>query len=178
MAVCGCAADIYGGENLTSCSFDQFISCAFVARDPYITDPSIEANCGCLSECEETSYDVSICSSPMPHAYAKKSLLDSLNVPHLNASNIDQNIISLKVFFGEMRYTLIEQQSMCTWVSLFGELGGQLGLCLGASVLTIAELLQLLGTLCVRFCGRKEHTATTNDVPLTKSKIVKVQPLN
>ena len=114
----------------------------------------------------------------MPHAYAKKSLLDSLNVPHLNSSNIEQNIISLKVFFGEMRYTLIEQMSMYSWMSLFGELGGQLRLCLGASVLSIVELLQLLGTLCVRLCGRKENTATTNDVPLKKSKIIKVQPLN
>ena len=91
----------------------------------------------------------------MPNDYIRESLVKSLNVPQINDSNIDKNIISLKIFFGEMRYTLIEQQSLYSATSLFGELGGQLGLCLGASVLTIVELLQLLGVLCVRLCQRK-----------------------
>ena len=79
-----------------------------------------------------------------------------MNIHILGACDIvDRKIVdSLQVFFGEMHYTLIEQQGVYTWVSLFGELGGQLGLCLGASVLTIVELLQLLGVLCSRLCER------------------------
>ena len=102
----------------------------------------------------------------MPNDYERESLAKSLNVPQLNASNIDKSIISLKIFFGEMRYTLIEQQSLYSPTSLFGELGGQLGMCLGASVLTIVELLQLLGVLCARLC---ENTSK-------KTAIVHVRP--
>ena len=164
--ICGCAPHTYGGENVTVCSYQQFVSCSFDAEGTYDADPSIEAGCGCLPTCEETIYDASVSSSRMPNDYSKEALAKSLNIQQINASNIDKNIISMKVFFEEMRYTLIEQQSVYTWVSLFGELGGQLGLCLGASVLTTVELLQLLGVLCSRLCER----------PSAQTHIVHVQP--
>ena len=131
------------------------------AKDHYDADPSIEARCDCLPECEETIYDVSVSSSAIPNDYARESLVESLNVPQINAGNIDKNIIRLKIFFREMRYTLIEQQRLYSSTSLFGELGGQMGLCLGASFLTAVELLQLLGTLCAWLCKRPSEETTT-----------------
>ena len=162
LSICGCAGHIYGGVNVTICPYLQFVSCSFAATDQYDADPSIEAGCGCLPTCEETIYDVSVSSSGMPNDYSRETLAKSLKIPPLNSSNIDKNIISLKIFFLEMRYTLIEQQSMYTPTSLFGELGGQLGLCLGASILTIVELLQLLGVFCAQLC--KKHSEKTTIV--------------
>ena len=81
----------------------------------------------------------------------------------LNIHNFDKNILKLKIFFGEMRYTLIEQQSLYTSAFLFGELGGQLGLCLGASLLTIAELMQLLVELCPYFHKTSVKQTTVGD---------------
>ena len=63
LSVCGCAPHIYAGNNVTVCSYTQFITCAFGADAQYDADPSIEASCDCLPECEETIFDVSVSSS-------------------------------------------------------------------------------------------------------------------
>ena len=163
---CGCSDHLYGGDNYTVCSYIQFINCSLPARAHYDADPSIEASCGCLPECEETLHDATVSSSVINN-HIKQKLVESSNVSRLNIQNFDKNILSLKIFFGEMRFTLIEQQSLYTAASLFGELGGQLGLCLGASLLTIAELMQLLVELCPYFHkgSVKQNTVGDKDVP-------------
>ena len=170
---CGCASYLHGGNtNVEICSFVE-LNCSSAARVEYIANPSIEANCGCHQECKETIYDVYVSSSEIDND-AKVRLLEVLDVPNLNINNFNKNIINLKIFFGEMRYTLIEQQSLYTWVSLFGELGGQLGLCLGASILTIAELLQLLGAVCAWLCKESLIKSSVADGPSNKSTIVDI----
>ena len=175
LSLCKCSAHYLGGNNVTFCSYPRLIDCADDALVLYDTNSSIQASCGCLPECEETIYDVSVSSTGMPNRYIKESLIKSLNVPQINASNIERNILSLNIFFGEMRYTLIEQHSVYTWLSLFGELGGQLGLCLGASVLTIAELLQLFQVLCAWWCKQSpKQNAPAEEVPANKSTIIDI----
>jgi len=162
LSECGCSSHINGGENVTICSFKDFLKCALPARGLYDADPSMQVACDCLPECEESVFDVSVSSAVMPHDLMRERLVRAINVPQVNITNIDKNIISLKIFFGEMRYTHIEQEPRYTTTSLFGELGGQMGLCLGASVLTLAELLQLVAGLCMLLCKRtalKKSTA-------------------
>ena len=162
LSECGCASQLLGGNNYPVCSYTQFINCSSPAQTKYDDDPSIEARCGCVPECEETIYDVTVSSSAI-NEYIKKRVVEKANVPSLNTHNFDKNVIGLKIFFGEMRHTLIEQKSLYTTVSLFGELGGQLGLCLGASILTLAELLQLLIKLCVCYCKNPLKQNATED---------------
>ena len=143
LSLCSCSGHLYGGDNYTVCSYIQYTNCSVPARAHYDADPSIEASCFCLPECDETIYDATVSSSVI-NSHIKQKLVESSNVSRLNIHKVEKNILSLKIFFGEMRFTLIEQQSLYTSASLFGELGGQLGLCLGVSLLTIAELMQLL----------------------------------
>ena len=173
LSLCGCASHVHGGNNIEVCSYVVFNNCSFQALGEYTADPLIEANCDCHPECKETIYDVYVSSSDI-NDDSKTCFLKTLNIPELNINNFDKNILSLKIFFGEMRYTLIEEQSLYTWVSLFGELGGQLGLCLGASVLTIAELLKLLGALCTCLCKQSPNKSTVADECSNKSSIVDI----
>ena len=165
LSLCSCSAPFYGGDTYTVCSYTQFINCSLPAGAHFETDPSIEASCGCHPECEETIYDATVSNSVINN-HIKQRLVESSSVSRLNIHNFDKNILKLKIFFGEMRYTLIEQQSLYTSASLFGELGGQLGLCLGASLLTIAKLLQLLVELCPYFhrASVKQNTVGNKDV--------------
>ena len=70
--VCGCAPHTYAGNNVTVCSYCQFITCTFGAETQYDADPIIEASCDCLPKYEETIYDVSVSSSNMPNDYIRE----------------------------------------------------------------------------------------------------------
>ena len=113
LSLCGCASHLHGGNNVEVCPYVVFSNCSLQARDEYMADPSIEANCDCHPECKETIYDVYISSTGI-NDDSKTHFLKTLNIPELNINNFDKNIVSLKIFFGEMRYTLIEQQCVYT----------------------------------------------------------------
>ncbi|XP_064650053.1 uncharacterized protein LOC135501729 isoform X2 [Lineus longissimus] len=65
---------------------------------------------------------------------------------YLDNGNIDaafytDNFLSLDIFFREMSYELIEQQPAYDQFALISDIGGSMGLFVGASVLTLCELL-------------------------------------
>ena len=47
----------------------------------------------------------------------------------------------MDIFYKELRYELVQQHEAFELLSLFSEVGGFLGLLLGASVLTVCELV-------------------------------------
>ena len=56
----------------------------------------------------------------------------------------------MDIFYKELSYEQISQQPAFEFLSLLGEVGGFLGLLLGASVLTVCELLDYLSLLFIR----------------------------
>ena len=50
----------------------------------------------------------------------------------------------MDIFFDELKWSQVTQRESFGVLSLFGEIGGFLGLLLGASVLTVCELLDFL----------------------------------
>ena len=62
------------------------------------------------------------------------------------------NLAKLNIFFGELNYQTITQIKAYNFGSLLGDIGGQMGLFIGASILTLLEfgeyfLVILIGTL-------------------------------
>ena len=57
------------------------------------------------------------------------------------------NYIQLDGFYQELSYTKIEQQEAFSFISLLSEVGGFLGLLLGASILTVCELVDYVSHL-------------------------------
>ena len=63
------------------------------------------------------------------------------------------------ITFKELAYTEIKQSAVYTPDSLFGEIGGQLGLFLGASILSVIELLDLaVVSIWRKFCASSLKT--------------------
>ncbi len=54
----------------------------------------------------------------------------------------------MDIFYQTMSYEVIQHNVAFDFLSLLSEIGGFLGLLLGASVLTVAEFLDYLGLLC------------------------------
>jgi hypothetical protein len=78
---------------------------------------------------------------------------------------IDSSIdIKLLIEFKELAYTKTSQSPAYPADSLFGEVGGQLGLFLGASLLTLMECLDLLAISCISFLTKKKQHSQTSGI--------------
>ena len=59
------------------------------------------------------------------------------------------NFIQVDIFYEELSYQRIEQNIAFEFLSLLSEIGGFLGLLLGASVLTVCELVDFITIMSV-----------------------------
>ena len=65
------------------------------------------------------------------------------------------NFIQVDIFYQELSYEEIEQNIAFEFLSLLSEIGGFLGLLLGASILTVCELVDYLVLALLRKCSNK-----------------------
>ncbi len=65
------------------------------------------------------------------------------------------NFLQVDIFYQELSHRVIEQNVAFEFLSLLSEIGGFLGLLLGASVLTVCELMDYITLLIFRKLNRK-----------------------
>ncbi|XP_014679206.1 PREDICTED: degenerin unc-8-like [Priapulus caudatus] len=53
------------------------------------------------------------------------------------------NFLKISVYYKDMKFKSTKLQKAYTWVSFLAELGGMFGLCIGFSLLTFVEVLEL-----------------------------------
>ncbi|KAL1251782.1 hypothetical protein QQF64_019578 [Cirrhinus molitorella] len=77
-----------------------------------------------------------------------------------------ENILVLDIFFEALNYETIEQKKAYELAGLLGDIGGQMGLFIGASILTILELFDYLYEV-IKFklcrCAKKKHQRSNNN---------------
>ena len=103
--------------------------------------------CDCLYPCNQIMYDTKLTTLtiPTPMVLAENRLR---NDTYVTTEEIMQNMINLKVYFPSLQVTKVKQVAAYTFVELISNLGGQLGLFLGASLLTITEFFDYICRLC------------------------------
>jgi hypothetical protein len=91
----------------------------------------------CPEECDSIQYDIS-------HSFTK-----------LSAQNeIDKNSVSFAVFYENPQYTVIDQIAQMNVFDLISNIGGNLGLFIGISFLSFAELIELLVEIIYIILGK------------------------
>ncbi|KAI2650673.1 Acid-sensing ion channel 1B [Labeo rohita] len=77
-----------------------------------------------------------------------------------------ENILVLDIFFEALNYETIEQKKAYELAGLLGDIGGQMGLFIGASILTILELFDYLYEV-IKYklcrCAKKKHQRSNNN---------------
>ncbi|KAM7446204.1 hypothetical protein ABFA07_005421 [Porites harrisoni] len=101
----------------------------------------------CTSPCNENVYKLTISTSKFPSLAYQRILL--ANKKKLEKRNIPSNLLSsyllqLNVFFEELNYEVIEESIGYGLVNFIADIGGNVGIWIGVSALTIAEILELL----------------------------------
>ncbi|XP_033108983.1 acid-sensing ion channel 2-like [Anneissia japonica] len=138
LSECGCRPIRYPG-NATECTPKQTTGCAkdVLSR---MKNGSLEA-CDCPVPCAYTSFDTSVNYALIPSESVSGEMTTKYNV---SESYIAENFVLLDVYYEDLNFQAYKQKPAMTFSALLSDVGGQLGLFIGASVLTFAELGQYL----------------------------------
>ncbi|XP_025975974.1 acid-sensing ion channel 5 [Dromaius novaehollandiae] len=145
---CGCLPFILPG-NARECDIQKFYSCVY----PAIYEIELEGLCTagthnstCPVPCEETDYPTTVTYSSFAGEKAIKFISAKLK---RSPEYIRQNLVHIDIKYHDLNYKMTQQQKALTVADLLADVGGQLGLFCGASMITIIELLEYIFT---NFC--------------------------
>ncbi|XP_020647763.3 acid-sensing ion channel 4 isoform X1 [Pogona vitticeps] len=125
--------------NETICSPNVYIECADHTLDAAVEDS--QERCVCPTPCNMTRYGKEISMVRIPNKGSARYLARKYN---RNETYIRENFLVLDIFFEALNYESIEQKKAYNLAGLLGDIGGQMGLFIGASVLTVLEILDYI----------------------------------
>ncbi|XP_072048341.1 acid-sensing ion channel 2-like [Amphiura filiformis] len=159
---CDCRPLGYTGDTET-CTPDQQTDCVAKALQEYRLLASSDA-CNCPTQCTEIVYTASLSMTSFPSDQLEQEYLKNYETfievvdDEGNSSfstsgerNLRKNLVYLDVYFDELSETRFKQVEAMSFSALLSDLGGQMGLFLGMSAITAAEVLEYLGRKIFRF---------------------------
>lgn len=132
-----CQCTPYTRDPATTCKLSDLVTCGNYQSSHKIYD----SDCNCEPACQEINYNVQISSLAFPSELGMNEL-QKRNISRKTFHDIKSNVMVLRIYFGGMEYTLTEQQPAMSTGQLIADIGGQLGLFLGASLITVVEFLE------------------------------------
>uniref|UniRef100_A0A914WQK8 Uncharacterized protein n=1 Tax=Plectus sambesii TaxID=2011161 RepID=A0A914WQK8_9BILA len=165
---CACGDPRYGlPDGARKCSTVADLECvtALKAEEENVTSAKhldMLTDCDCNPPCEETTYVTTVSQSRFPaDNYAIPS--DCALVGNSTAWASEEacitwyreNAMVLQVYFERMNYELYSENVAYDVVAFSWDLGGQIGLWLGFSVITCVEVLGLVILICKFMCARR-----------------------
>uniref|UniRef100_F7C3X2 Uncharacterized protein n=1 Tax=Monodelphis domestica TaxID=13616 RepID=F7C3X2_MONDO len=100
-----------------------------------------DIGCSCPNACDSTRYAKELSMVRIPSRASASYLARKYN---RSEQYIADNVLVLDIFFEALNYESVEQQKAYEVADLLGDIGGQMGLFIGASLLTILEILDFL----------------------------------
>ena len=123
------------------CTLIHYFTCAKERLFDYVT------KCDCQYPCKYTEYETQLSTLSLPTpSYISQAT--EWNLTHTTIDAIRENAIVLKVYFPNLQITKVKQFKAYSAFELISNLGGQLGLFLGASLISLGELLEFMLQIC------------------------------
>ncbi|XP_050712337.1 amiloride-sensitive sodium channel subunit alpha-like isoform X2 [Eriocheir sinensis] len=132
--------------------------CVEMVRYSYLKG---QLHCDCPPSCGETVYHPEVTISQDNKKFF--TILQNLKKLKVDDSICESNGLSpvrLHLYMDSLSYEKIEESPAYTWDTLICNVGGNLGLFLGMSIVTVVELFEFLFDLvmgCCRPRGRRDH---------------------
>ncbi|XP_073533229.1 acid-sensing ion channel 3-like isoform X3 [Phyllobates terribilis] len=128
--------------NETICEQENDIICAEDTLRKIETSSNVEKPlCECQTPCSMVRFGKELSMVKIPSKSASKFMAMKYN---RTEEYIKENILVLDIFFEALNYETIEQKKAYEVAGLLGDIGGQMGLFIGASILTILEIIDYL----------------------------------
>lgn len=138
---CSCKLFFQSGDYLI-CNSPESVDCARKSEEYCRTMKELINACNCPLECEHIEYQTRISVANYPtNTYKNLFTLLDPGTPVMDLSN---NAIKMTIYYEDLNVVTFTQSDSYTSDQVFGDIGGQMGLFLGASVLTIAEFCDFI----------------------------------
>uniref|UniRef100_A0A8C6JB83 Uncharacterized protein n=1 Tax=Melopsittacus undulatus TaxID=13146 RepID=A0A8C6JB83_MELUD len=135
---CNCRM-VHMPGNANVCTPEQYKECADPALDFLVKKDS--DYCACRTPCAMVRYGKELSMVKIPSKASARYLAKKFNKTE---QYIADNVLVLDIFFEALNYEMIEQKKAYEVAGLLGDIGGQMGLFIGASLLTILEIFDYL----------------------------------
>ncbi|XP_066267274.1 acid-sensing ion channel 5-like [Branchiostoma lanceolatum] len=154
---CGCRLFYLPGGN-DYCEPEEIANCAL---DTINAVTAGNYTCDCPTPCDISHFQTSVSYAGWPNKNTARYWLTYLDLwdswdEESATYYMSQNWVVLDIYYSELNYQVIEQQREMTEGDLLSNIGGQLGLFIGASVITLFEFVEYL-TKRVTSCFRKKY---------------------
>ncbi|KAG7274760.1 hypothetical protein CRUP_006497 [Coryphaenoides rupestris] len=140
-------SEFFSTYSITACRIDcetrylvENCNCRMVHMPDFLVEKDNDY-CVCETPCNMTRYGKELSMVRIPSKASAKYLAKKFNKTE---QYIGDNILVLDIFFEALNYEKIEQKKAYEIAGLLGDIGGQMGLFIGASVLTILEIFDYL----------------------------------
>ncbi|CAI9600482.1 unnamed protein product [Staurois parvus] len=128
--------------NETVCDPEQYLYCANQYLQEIDQDRGDgESACPCETPCKMVRYGKELSMVKIPSKASSVYLAKKYNKTE---QYIAENVLVLDIFFEALNFETIEQKKAYELAGLLGDIGGQMGLFIGASILTILEIFDYL----------------------------------
>jgi hypothetical protein len=148
---CGCCdIGIPTIRNASYCTSKQQIKCLFefISSFPFLQNNTCKNVC--RKECFKIDYEIEKSILRFP----SQNYLNFLHIHEFSSSKFPKehtklekyakkSFLKLMVNYKTVEYTVIEENAQMTFETLLGSIGGQLGLFIGISVLSLMEVIEL-----------------------------------
>ncbi|KAM5255818.1 bile acid-sensitive ion channel [Ctenodactylus gundi] len=142
---CGCLPFMLPGNGI-ECDLQKYYNCV----SPILDHIQLKELCtvgthnsSCPVPCEETEYPATVSYSTFPSQKALKYLSKKLNQ---SLEYIRENLVNIEIKYSDLNYKITQQQKAVSVPELLADVGGQLGLFCGASMITIIEIIEYVVT--------------------------------
>lgn len=172
-----CPSSSLAQRNITAqCTLNQ-MGCYF---DAFLDISGGGGDDNCEQECSSEEYASTLSYASFPATMYMKELAPN------NSSTNKQNLVALEVYFEDLVVQLVDEQPAYDAFRLIADIGGQLGLFLGVSLLSVTEFLTwLLDEAKDRllFCKAARRKSRRNELFSQKKKaasaeLVAVSPMS
>ncbi|XP_069129818.1 acid-sensing ion channel 1A-like [Argopecten irradians] len=144
---CGCQAPTDFGSERT-CTMREHAECYYVYSAQYANNMTLQNDCQCKTPCEFNTYGASVTTAYFP------SVPNDWFFQQMGFQDMRSNFMEVRIFFDTLSYLNVEYQAEYDLEKIVATLGGQMGIFLGASLLTLSELVEFLVMAALVCCKR------------------------
>ncbi|XP_077870415.1 epithelial sodium channel subunit gamma-like [Saccoglossus kowalevskii] len=148
-----------------------------------------DLNCDCPQPCSETTYIASTSFSSWPannYMSDMNGIAERLNgIPNTGgigstgtSEPTQKNLVRVQIYFKELNFQSITESPAYSEFDLISDIGGQLGLWIGVSMITVCEIFQFLGVLVKllfrRIMDKAETIGNRSTTPIQHIKLEQI----